>query len=254
MLRSLTQPEGYIISALDGEIGSCHDFLFDDAQWIVRYMVADTGHWLPGRNILITPALLEQPDWDTRRFPVRLTRQQIEESPPLDSDAPVSRRYERTYHDFFATPYYWMGSGLWGDYPSPGMMMPPQPQTTPSEIPEERPQDTTLRSVREVTGYGVATTDGDAGRITDFIVDDQSWALRYLVVDTSWLPLSKKVLIATDWIEEVSWVDRQIRVDVTSEQVEEAPKLDTRVPVNEAQETVLYDYYGRPRGRPDLQR
>lgn len=108
--------------------------------------------------------------------------------------------------------------------------------------------------MRELTGYGVVAKDGDAGRIADFIVDDQSWALRYLVVDTSWLPLSRKVLIATDWIEEVDWVDQKIRVDVTSAQVEGASELDPRAPVNEEQETVLYDYYGRPRGRAGLHR
>ncbi|MEJ2325580.1 MAG: PRC-barrel domain-containing protein [Chromatiaceae bacterium] len=111
-----------------------------------------------------------------------------------------------------------------------------------------------MRSVRELTGYGVVAKDGDTGRIADFIVDDQSWALRYLVVDTSWLPLSRKVLIATDWIEEVDWVDQKIRVDVTSAQVEGASELDPRAPVNEEQETVLYDYYGRPRGRAGPQR
>jgi hypothetical protein len=121
-------------------------------------------------------------------------------------------------------------------------------------MPQEPPAKTTLRSVRELTGYGVAAEDGDAGRIADFIVDDQSWALRYLVVDTSWLPLSRKVLISMDWIEGINWVDQKIPVSVTSAQVEGAPEFDPRAPVNEEQETVLYDYYGRPRGRADLQR
>lgn len=250
MLRSLTEPEGYRLTAMDGDIGHCHDFLFDDVLWTVRYMVVDTGRWLPGRKILISPAFLERPDWEARRFPVRLTRQQIEDSPPLDTDAPVSRRYERTYHDFFATPYYWMGNGLWGNYPYPGTIVPPNLEPVAPTEPEEQPDATHVRSVREVTGYKVSAKNGDdAGRIVDFVVDDLSWALRFAVVDRSRLPFSKKVLIATEWIEEVSWVYREVRVDVTAEQIEGAPEFDPSAPVNEVQETTLYDYYGRPQGR-----
>lgn len=249
MLRSLTLPEGYRLTALDGEIGRCHDFLFDDAQWTVRYMVADTGRWLPGRKILISPAFLERPDWDARRFPVRLTRRQIEESPPLDSDAPVSRRYERTYHDFFTTPYYWLGNGLWGNYPLPGAVFPPEMPTREQEPPDEHPDATHLRSLREVTGYRVVGSDEAAGWLDDFIVDDRTWALRFAVVDLSRLPLSRKVLVSVDWIEAVDWVDREIRVEVSAEQIEGAPDFDPAAPVNEAQQTLLYDYYGRPRGR-----
>jgi hypothetical protein len=247
MLRSLAEPTGYRLLATDGEIGRCRDFLFDDERWTVRYMVADTGRWLPGRKILISRAFLERADWEQQRFPVRLTRRQIEMAPPLDNDAPISRRYEQTYHDFFKTPYYWAGNGLWGNYPFPEMAMPPEPPPVP-ETPQGPPEAVHLRSLREVTGYQVAATDGEAGRIVDFVVDDRSWALRFAVLDTSRLPFSKKLLIATEWIDEVSWIDQQIRVGVTAEQIKGAPEFDSRTPVNEAQETVLYDYYGRRRG------
>lgn len=226
MLRSLTEPEGYRLSATDGEIGRCRDFLFDDTDWAIRYMVADTGGWLSGRKVLISPAFLERPDWDARRFPVALTRKQIEDSPPLDSDAPVSRRYERTYHDFFATPYYWMGNGLWGNYPYPGRVMPPEAEQPPEHPEAEEPEATRLRSVGEVTGYKVAAKDGDAGRVVDFVVDDDTWALRFAVVDLSLLPFSRKTLVAVDSIETVDWVDQRILVNLTAEQVKEAPEYD----------------------------
>lgn len=251
MLRTLSEPEGYKLIALDGDIGHCHDFLFDDIRWTLRYMVADTGGWLTGRKVLISPAHLESPDWETRHFPVRLTRQQIEDSPPLDSDAPVSRRYERTYHDFFTTHYYWTGEALWGNYPFPGMTVPsdPEPPAEPPEVAEENPDEIHLRSMREVTGYKVAAKDGEAGRIVDFVADDTTWALRFAVVEWSRLPVSRKVLVAVDWIEELSWVDRQLRVDISVEQIEGAPEFDPGAPVNEKLETVVYDYYGRRRGK-----
>lgn len=119
MLRSLTEPEGYRLDAIDGEIGRCKDFLFDDQRWTLRYMVADTGGWLSGRQVLISPAQLDSPDWQLQRLPVKLTREQIEQSPPLETDAPVSRRYEQAYNRFHALPDYWLGSGLWGDFPLP---------------------------------------------------------------------------------------------------------------------------------------
>jgi len=126
MLRSLAEPEGYRLEARDGDIGRCHDFLFDDELWTLRYMVADTGGWLSGRKVLIFPTQLKAPDWERKRMPVDLTKQQIEQSPPLDADEPVSRRYEQLYNEFHSLPSYWLGSGLWGDFPVPGSLTTPQ--------------------------------------------------------------------------------------------------------------------------------
>lgn len=248
MLRSLTELEGYSLIATDGDLGHCRDFLFDDETWTVRYMVANTGPWLLGRKVLVSPAFIEQPRWESRGIPLTLKREQIEECPPLDTDAPVSRRYEQAYHDFFATPYYWMGNGLWGNYGYPGLMVPtPSAEQIPNARLDESPDETHLRSLKEVTGYRLRAHDDNAGHLTDAIVDDQSWAIRFLVLDTSYLPFSKKLLIATEWITEVSWIDRELRIDVSAEQLEDAPEFDPSTPVNEAQETVLYDYFGRPR-------
>jgi len=250
MIRSLNAMEGYTLQALGGDIGRCSDFLFDDGQWTVRYMVADTGHWLPGRKILVAPTFLETAEWDSRRFPVRLTRSQIENGPPLDRDAAVSRRYERAYHEFFDTAYYGMGSELWGNGPWPGMTGPREGRKTPAAVPEPHLEATQVRSVREVTGYRVAAEDGEvAGHVEDYLVDDTTWALRYLVIDRSRLPFSRKVLLAVEWVDDVDLVERSLRVGVGASRLAEGPEYDPSEPVNEAKETVLYDYYGRPRGR-----
>lgn len=254
MLRNLAQPEGYRLTALDGEIGRCRDFLFDDHRWTVRYMVADTGGWLVGRKVLISPVFLLLPDWETGRFPIRMTRRQIEDSPSLDSDAPVSRRYERAYHEFLSSPYYWMGNGLWGNYPYPGMLAVPQQRGELPEAPDAEPDATHVRSAREVTGYSVMASDGGkVGTVEDFLVEDSNWVLRYLVVDRSWLPFSKKVLVGTDWIEDVDWADQRIRVGLDEDRIANAPEFDSNTPVDEARETILLDYYGRPH-RPAQQR
>jgi hypothetical protein len=248
MLRSLTALKGYRLVATDGDIGHCSDFLFDDEGWAVRYMVAKTGPWLFGREVLVSPTHIERASWETQSIPVKLTSKQLEESPPLDTDAPVSRRYERAYHDFFATPYYWMGAGLWGNYGYPELLI---PREQPEELAEEPAEEEThLRSVDEVAGYSIRTLeDRNAGHAVDFIVDDESWAIRYLVLDTSYLPFSKKLLIASDWISDVDWIDGELKLDVGADQFEHAPSFDPETLVNEEAETVLYDYYGRPQAR-----
>ena len=265
MLRSLAEPEGYRLHATDDEIGRCRDFLIDDQQWAVRYMVADTRTWLPGRKVLVSPAQLGTPDWAAQRLPVAMTREQLEQSPPLDEDAPVSRRYEQAFNTAHGLPAYWLGSGLWGDYPAPSTMMAPQEMyiepapTVPEEPDTAEPVDPAvddrvhLRSLREITGYDVrAGGDSEAakvGRLKDMIVDDERWAVRYLVVDTSRLPFSKQVLLPVELVTDVDWASRTVRTEATEAQVEEAPEFDPTEPVNARMEAVLYDYYGRAHAR-----
>ena len=81
MLRSLKILLGDTVVANDGDIGKVHDFYFHDDTWIIRYLVVDTGHWLPGRKVLITPSALGKPDWDALTFPVALTRGASGEEP-----------------------------------------------------------------------------------------------------------------------------------------------------------------------------
>jgi hypothetical protein len=245
MLRSIHDLNNYILAARDGEIGRCKDFLFDDRHWAVRYMVADTGKWLPGRKVLISPLSLEQPDWSGRRFPVNLTKEQIEGSPPLDRDAPVSRRYEMRYMSYYGGPHYWQGTNIWGHLPYPPVA-PLEPSPGGFEDKELEPDEVHLRSTEEVSGYSIRAEDGDMGRVSDFIVEDGSWVLRYMVVDTrKWLP-GRKVLISPEWIGQVSWPDSAVDVTMDRESVKNSPPYDPTQPVNRQYEAVLYDYYGRP--------
>ncbi len=244
MLRSLNEILNYVLSAEDGEIGRCKDFLFDDEFWTVRYMVADTGKWLPGRKVLISPISLGEPDWLERRFPVNLTKEQIESSPPIDEHAPVSRLYERRYFRHFYWPYYWTGGDLWGAAPYP----PSVPVEHPEEMEdqEKEPEKSHLRSVKEVTGYYIQATDDKIGHLEDFIVDDETWTLRYMVVDTrKWLP-GRKVLVAPEWIETVDYMEKRVTVNLTTQEVKQSPEYDPAQPVNREYEVRLYDFYGRP--------
>jgi len=250
VLRSLEELKGYTLLATDGEIGRTKDFLFDDRAWTVRYLLADTGKWLPGRKVLIYPVFLDEPDADSKRLPVELTRKTIEESPALSTRAPVSRQKERELLAYYRLQPYWIGPHLWGPHPTPTVPPPagrtdePKIEATASE--EESSQH--LRSTDEVTGYHVAASDGDIGHVEDLIADTGTWTIRWLVVDTrNWLP-GRKVLVAPAWAESVSWTERKLEVDLTTEQVKNSPEFDPSMPINihPEYEDRLYDYYGRP--------
>jgi hypothetical protein len=252
MLRRARELTGYRLLASDGEIGTCTDFLFDDRDWVVRYMVADTRKWLPGRKVLISPASLGEPDWNSQTFPIGLSRQQIKDSPALDEHEPVSRQYERSYHEFLGYGLYWEGPGLWGAYPDPWGIVHPVPSTR--EPPEPQPQQAEprqghLRSVNEVHGYRVHASDDQFGMVDDFMFDDHSWVVEWLVVDTHrWLP-GRKVLVSPEWAEAVDWVERRVDFAMTSGQIKSSPEYDPAAPITREYEASLYDFYGRSKRR-----
>jgi hypothetical protein len=219
-----------ILEAKDGEIGRCEDFLFDDLLWVIRYMVADTGRWLPGRKVLISPLELERPDWMGRHFPVKLTRQQVKDSPPLETCAPVSMQHARRLFEH----YGW---------------------ACPSELSAQKDEGSShenagseaihLRSVKEVTGYHISAADGDIGHVEDLIVDESTWKLHYVVADTrNWLP-GRKVLIPPVWATLVDWGKQEMGIDLARNVIKESPEYHSSVLVSREYELNLHKYYGR---------
>jgi len=246
MLRSVNGLRGYVLAAQDGEIGRCNDFLFDDRFWTVRYMVAYTGKWLPKRKVLISPISLGEPDWESQQFSVNLTKKEVEDSPPLDEGAPVSREYEMRWLDHYGWSYYWFGGGLWGPAADPtGLYVKGEKERIADK--DTEPPESYLRSAEEVAGYHIQAIDDEIGHVDDFILDDKTWTIRYMVVDTrNWLP-GRKVLVTPDWIDSVDWVEDKVSLDLTREQVKNSPEYHPKEPVNREYEARLYDYYGRPR-------
>lgn len=118
MLNKAKTLKGYKLQSLDGEIGGVKEFYFDDRHWTIRYLVADTGDWLPGRQVLISPHALVSVSSQAQSIAVDLTKKQIEGSPSVDSDKPVSRQFEATYSGYYGYPLYWGGPFMWGVYPT----------------------------------------------------------------------------------------------------------------------------------------
>lgn len=246
MLRSTKAISRFTLHATDGDIGRCQDFLFDDRNWVVRYMAAKTAKWLPGRKVVISPVFLDQPDWENSKFQVRLTREQIKRSPPLEEHAPVSRQYEIGYHQYYALPYYWTGQDLWGAYPDPNGVIYPVPEQPTLEETETETHEDHLRSTDEVTGYHIAALDGEIGHVDDFLLDDITWALRYMVVDTrNWLP-GRKVLVSPQWAESIHWVDGKVAVNLDRNAIKNSPEFDPLKPIKRQYEIELHKHYGHP--------
>ena len=238
---------GYKILAVDGDIGKLDDFYFDDQSWSIRYAVVNTGHWLLGRRVLLSPAVLGDADEEEKELSVGLAREQIENSPPVYSDRPVSQQEEIELQRYFGWPAYWgtdagfaAPAGLWA--------LPAAPLGAAAEKPEPRQREGNphLRSVREVEGYHIHGSDGEIGHVEDFIVDDEQWVVRYGLVNTrNWWP-GKKVIVAISWIGKVDWAERAVSVDLCREEIRNSPEFDLSRPVNREYERKLYEHYRRP--------
>lgn len=251
MLRGIKDLRGYKILATDGEIGKVYEFYFDDQTWTIRYLVVETGSWLFERRVLLSPIVLGQPHWDAQIFPVNLTMMQVKNSPRVDANKPVSRQLEVELHNYYNWPYYWVGGGLASDAMT---AIPPHGITEQLRREDEKLAsgelgiaDPHLRSTREVIGYHIQATNGEIGHVEDFIVDDETWTIRYMVVDTkNWLP-GKKVLVAPVWIESLHWAEAKVHVNLTRDKIEKSPEFDPAVPVSREYEERLHDFYGRPK-------
>jgi hypothetical protein len=256
MLYNAGVLEGFILSAPDGEIGRVEDFYFDDDAWVIRYLVVNTGTWLSGREVLISPSSLGKVDWNGRRIGVRLSKNRVENSPDIDTHKPISRQHETDLHDYYGYPYYWGGRFLWGPVAYPGGFAHPSREVA-EETPlkrrslnalreKQRTEDQHLRSTRVVSDYSIEALDGEIGHVEDFILDDESWAIRYIVVDTrNWWP-GKKVLVSPQWISGVSWNETKARVDLPRELIKQAPEYDKHIAITRDYENRVYRHYNRP--------
>jgi sporulation protein YlmC with PRC-barrel domain len=260
MLRSMQELEEYTIAASDGTVGRVSDFYFDDRAWVIRYLVVDAGNWLKERRVLISPMSIGEASWVTRSLPVSISMEQVKNSPDIDTAKPVSRQHEMLYLGYYGYPYYWGGLGIWGDGPYPSMSMqdlPASPAGKADESERERENadiiakrhahdDPHLRSCHAVSGYHVHASDGEIGHVKGFLVDEQTWAIRYIIVDTSNWWMGHLVLLAPQWFKDVNWADSSITVRMSRRAVKDAPLYDAASKFERAHEASIYSHYGYP--------
>jgi hypothetical protein len=262
MLRKASAIKGYAIAASDGRLGTVSDFLFDDATWLVRWVVVDTGNWLPGRKVLLPPSVLGHLDPKEQEFSVRLTMKQVEASPEVNTDRPVSRQMETQVYDYYGWSPYW-GTGFYmGGYGLPGglgyMGGPGYIGGAGAAAPslgsrrhdehiadiQRRHDNPHLRSIAAITGYHIHASDGEIGHVEDFLMEDADWSIHYLIVDTrNWWP-GKKVLVSPRSAREIDWTGRLVNLDVDRQKVKDSPAYDASITIDRAYENQFHRHYG----------
>ena len=248
MLTNIAHLKGLVIRATDGELGTVDQLYFDDETWAIRYLTVDTAGWLGGRRVLISPISVVATDWPAKRLDVALTKQQVENSPDINTHLPVSRQHEAAYFGYYGYPYYWGGPYLWGPALYPAALVIPTiaPAGAKADRIETESTDSHLRSTEAVTGYHIEAADGEIGHVDGFVMDDEAWAIRYIEAATrNWWP-GKKVLVSPAWIERVSWTDSKVYVGLSREAIRNGPEYVESMPVTREYENRLYFHYGRP--------
>jgi hypothetical protein len=249
MLRTAGQIHRLVVSATDGDIGEIAALYFDDQRWTVRHLVVDTGKWLPGRKVLISPVSVTAIQDDSARIAVELTRDRVRDSPEVDTDRPVSRQKEEELAQYYGHGPYWTAVDAWGGtYYPPAPAVPPAALATPAveqqpglapvaagaqgENPGERHHrppdgDPHLRSTAEVKGYHVQAVDGAIGHVASFVIDVRSWRITHVIIDTSNWPGGRSVVVPVSWIEHVEWATMVILLSASTAEIRSRPHVET---------------------------
>jgi uncharacterized protein YrrD len=224
---SVSRLLGKAIDALDGQIGSVHDLYFEESTWNVRYLVLDTGKWLTGRKVLVAPEAIVKPWHDEGPIPVNLTKEQIKSSPDIDTAVPISRLAEELLHRHYRWLPYW-------DVTTVPVPPPPPPPVVASSEEERREaeakaeslSEARLRNAKEVRGYHVQATDGEVGRVDDFLVDDDCTRILFLSIDVKGWLFGKKVLVGPSLVSRVDWASSTIYVDTVRQALKSSQEYD----------------------------
>ena len=214
MLISTRHAYGAVLEGPDGRLGALYDILFDDQSWKVRHLLVSRDRWFHGRQVLIEPEVVERTDWAERKLSVRMTKEQIERCPGPETDLPVARRKARQAAQVLVWEAYWTGV-----------------LDNPVAVEEG---DSHLRSTKVLNGLHIHCTDGMFGHVDDFVFDDETWTIRYLVVETrNWWP-GKHVLVEPSSIRSIRWEDGEIYLSLTREEVLNRPAYEGTVPIEQA--------------------
>lgn len=237
MLRRAKELKGYHVRAVDGDVGSVHDVLVDDARWLVRYMVVESGSWIGSKTVLLSPATLGVPDVEGRAFSIDLTRREVEEGPIIDVTQPVP-----------VDPA--QGGATFGLLAPGRPVEPPTVEGEPIQAAAPPAGEATsvahLRSLAVLRGFAVEALDGTIGRVDDVIVDDESWVVRYVVISRGRLR-RRHIILPAAWINRVRWAIQTMSFDLERGMVESGPTYEPSKELDRDRERQVYDHYGQPK-------
>jgi uncharacterized protein YrrD len=202
MLHLAHEIAGTVVRGTDGELGTLKDFYFRDDDWTVRYLLVDTGTWFGGKKVLVSPASVEG-DWGKTGVHLNLTQEEVRHSPALNDTAGEADNVD-------AQPFL---------------------------VAKEGGSLHHLRSVNSSKGYHIHATNGEIGHVDDFLIGQESWRIRYLLVDTSnWIG-GRSVIVSSDALERVDQEHGKLYVTATREAIEHAPSFESIEEALDAAET-----------------
>jgi hypothetical protein len=228
--------KGFSIEASDGKLGTVSDFLFDDSTWKLRWLVIQTGNWLKDRKVLVHPSAIDKADLPNNTLLVKLTRDQVEKSPGIATDEPVSMKMEYRLSAYYGMPP--LQGGMYGG--GTAIAMPMGFPTT------DHAGDPHLRSLAAVTGYSIHASDGAMGHLESFLIDDESWDIRYLVANTRDWWFGRQVLLSPASVREILWEQHELRLNLTGYKIKGSPHWEPTGLLDRTYEHMLQAYYGWP--------
>jgi hypothetical protein len=228
MLRSLESLNGFTVRAVAAEFGRVVDAVFSDGDWNVRYLVVDPEGQPPGYKILVPVSAVREINITDRQLSLSLTLERLRNSPPTGADITISRKDEIRLHGYYQWQPYWTDEVPGGTAPRP---IEPVEEPEENEVArkaqtqeEEERGDPHLRRTSEVIGFRLQATDELFGRVIGFVVEDEAWAIRYLVINTEKVETGRKVLLASDRVETVKWDEFTVYVDIDANAVRKGPE------------------------------
>lgn len=222
MLHSLNNLDNFELFTVDGPMGFCKDFLFNDEQWSLHYLLADTHKWVPGgKKMLIHSNAIEEIDAASKIIRLNVTARQLKDSPSLLSSEPISRAYEKTYMCYFDYATYHVGPiplDTWfvGVHPERVKLV-----SAPAEPASEKNH---VHSAHFVEDYDLDVDHTKHGKIVDFVFDDKTWNIVFLAIELkAWAGHSQPVLLAPNELEVIDWANQQVHVELPVETLKNSP-------------------------------
>jgi len=247
MLRSSKELQVYRIHATGGEIGHLEDFYFDDREWDINYFVVDIGTWLHGKKVLMSPHAVTGVHEATKTIYTPFTIEQIRRSADVRSHRPVALQQPHDYYLYLGWPHYVGLSAINDSTRGSVSKISDRKRHEDSGRSIERSYDEHLRSSKVVSHYHIIAVDGEIGHFEDFIVDDQTWAIRYAIAVTGNWWSGKKVLLPAEWVLWISWEESNVYVGLRRERIATAPAFEPGQRLTHELELEIYNHYKHSR-------
>lgn len=239
------------IRTADGEeLGTVKDFYFDEKFWAIRYFVVDTMKWLPGKKVVLSPITVDSINLNKEFIDLTESAEKVKNAPIKNEHTQISKHNEEELANYYGWPNYWTGVGPWGGFSTPSeLTVAHREEKLQRGVQADGDDLHQLRSVNDVkgelTGFNVEGTDEKIGNVSDFVIDQKTWQIKYFVVDTSKILAGDLVLLAKDWITEINWHDKKFFVNVTKELAEKAANFDSSTEITSEYEDNLYSNFGK---------